>query len=454
MIENTTIVAPATANGVGAIALIRLSGLEAIAIVSKIFKGKSLHSQASHTTHFGKIMDAEVLIDEVLVTIFKAPHSYTAENVVEISCHGSPYIVEKIITLCIKNGATLAQPGEYTQRAFLNGQLDLSQAEAVADIIASQNESMHRVAMQQMRGGFSKKLQDLRDQLIHFVALIELELDFAEEDVEFANRTQLNTLISHITEECHTLIQSFELGNVIKNGIPTAIVGKPNVGKSTLLNTLLNEERAIVSPIAGTTRDSIEEEITIKGIKFRLIDTAGLRTTTDTIEALGVQRAMDKIAQAMLVLYIFDASETNTTELKDIYNTLKTKANAKAKILLIANKADIIATEPTPFTGSEIISISAKNNINIDILTNKILDTVPTLPPNTVVITNIRHVAALKDTIHYLEKVQTGLQNNLTSDWLSADIREALKQLGSITGAVDIDADILGTIFGKFCIGK
>ena len=453
-----TIVALATPSGVGAIAVIRLSGPAAITLTNKIFKGKNLELLPSHTLHFGTLKDGDLLIDEVLVSLFVAPHSYTKENVVEISCHGSNYIIESIIKLCIKNGARAAKPGEFTLRAFLNGSLDLSQAEAVADLIASGSKSSHQLAMQQMRGGFSNELKNLREQLVYFASMIELELDFGEEDVEFANRDQLKKLILDIAKVIARLIQSFEMGNVIKNGVPVAIVGKPNVGKSTLLNVLLNEERAIVSEIAGTTRDTIEDEITLNGVRFRFIDTAGIRETVDIIEAKGVERTFEKIKQAAIVLYLFDPRETSEEELQQIIADLKQSNINNSKLLLVVNKADdetVNNSSQTFADADQFIFISAKEKLNIDTLLEQLQNAANVNVVNTdeVIVSNIRHLEALQKTEAALSRVLNGIDNPITSDFLAADIKQALYFIGEITGEITTD-DLLETIFSKFCIGK
>lgn len=448
-----TIVALATPNGIGAIGVIRLSGPEAIQIINSVFKGKDLTRQASHTIHFGTIRDGGNIIDEVLVSLFIAPQSYTKENVVEISCHGSSYIIDAIIKLLIKQGARLAKPGEFTLRAFLNGGLDLSQAEAVADLIASNSKASHQLALQQMRGGFSHELKLLREQLIHFASMIELELDFSEEDVEFANRDDLKKLILHIHQIIFKLIQSFDLGNVIKNGVPVVIAGKPNVGKSTLLNALLNEERAIVSEIAGTTRDTVEDEMTIKGIRFRFIDTAGIRETQDIIEAKGVERTFEKIKSSAIVLYLFDSSETRDEELAQIIKDLKavTEEN-NSTLLLVSNKSDI---HPLVNQRDDILEISAKEKLNLEKLEKALLDAVNLNQINSdeVIISNIRHLEALKKTDEALNRVLYGIDHPITSDFLALDIKQALHYLGEIVGIVTTD-DLLDNIFSKFCIGK
>lgn len=449
-----TIVALATPTGAGAIGVIRLSGDDAIRICNDVFRGKDLLQQESHTIHFGTIHDNGVLVDEVLVSLFIAPRSYTKENVVEISCHGSSYIIDKLIRLFVSKGARPAKPGEFTMRAFLNGQLDLSQAEAVADLIASSSEASHKVAMQQMRGGFSNELKQLREELIHFASLVELELDFSEEDVEFANRDQMKTLIEKIVLVLKKLIHSFELGNVIKKGVPVVIAGKPNVGKSTLLNALLNEERAIVSDIAGTTRDTIEDEITIQGINFRFIDTAGIRDTEDIIEAKGVEKTFEKIQSSAIILYLYDAGETHGEELSQIITELEviTQKN-NSQLLLVANKSDKSdAIHKTIYP--ESLSISALQGIGIKELEQKLLDMIHyTENANETILTNIRHVEALQKTSDALERVLYGIDNPVTSDFLAMDIKQALHYLGEITGAISTD-DLLENIFSKFCIGK
>lgn len=453
-IKEETIVALATPNGVGAIGVIRLSGPDAILIANSVFKGKDLTRQESHTIHFGQIMDGDLLLDEVLVSLFVAPRSYTRENVVEISCHASNYIIESIIKLLIKKGARSAKPGEFTLRAFLNGQLDLSQAEAVADLIAANSKASQQVAMQQLRGGFSNQLQALREQLVNFASLVELELDFSEEDVEFANRGQLKQLIHNIVRVVGQLIQSFELGNVIKNGVNTVIAGRPNAGKSTLLNALLNEERAIVSHIPGTTRDTIEEVLNINGINFRLIDTAGIREATDAIEQIGVQRTMEKISQSALLIYVFDAAEINIEELN---NDLENLQKPGVTMLVVANKADLLNEEQLlslPHTQSAII-ISAKQKQHIDELKDKIYSSAVKhqLSDDETLVTNVRHLEALQKTETALIRLLEGIDTHVTSDFLAMDIKQALHYLGEITGTVTTD-DLLDNIFSKFCIGK
>jgi len=447
-----TIVALATPSGTGAIGVIRLSGPDAIAIANSTFKGKDLTKQASHTIHFGNIVDDDMILDEVLVSLFVAPRSYTRENVVEISCHGSNYIIESIIKLLIKKGARLAKAGEFTLRAFMNGQMDLSQAEAVADLIASNSKASQQVALQQLRGGFSNQLQSLREQLVQFASLIELELDFAEEDVEFANRDQLKKLIHDIVRVISALVQSFELGNAIKQGVNTVIAGRPNAGKSTLLNALLNEERAIVSHIPGTTRDTIEEVLNINGINFRLIDTAGIREATNAIEKIGVERTMEKIAQSALVIYVYDAATLTTDELNSDLDKLRKR---DVTILTVANKADLLLPEKLEELAQlNTLTISAKEKTSINDLRSKIYHSAikEQLDGNETLVTNIRHLEALQRTEEALANVLRGI-DSVTSDFLSMDIKQALHYLGEITGVVTTD-DLLDNIFSKFCIGK
>jgi tRNA modification GTPase len=449
-----TIVALATSPGSqGAIAVIRVSGADAITLVNSVFKGKDLRKQASHTIHFGTIREGEKIIDEVLVSLFVGPNSYTKENSVEISTHNSKYIIERVINLLIRKGGRAARPGEFTLRAFLNGGLDLSQAEAVADLIASNSAASHQVAMQQMRGGFSDQLKKLREDLVHFASLIELELDFAEEDVEFANRDQLKSLIQKIYAVIQKLISSFEQGNVLKNGVPVVIAGKPNVGKSTLLNALLNEERAIVSDIAGTTRDTIEDEINIKGITFRFIDTAGIRETLDIIEAKGVERTREKMKQARLIIYLFDPTQD---EIEAVQEQISDVKELNIPFVTIINKSDLLSDEQRlKYKELNPIYISAKEQIGIEELKDELLNQVNLSNINTddIMVTNIRHVEALQNTQTALEKVLYGIDNPVTSDFLAMDIRQALHHLGEITGTVTTD-DLLENIFSKFCIGK
>lgn len=452
MYNSDTIIALSTPPGSGAIGVIRLSGTDAISLVNEVFAGKNLTKQASHTLHFGLIKNGESIIDEVVAGLFVAPKSYTKENVVEISCHGSNYIIQQIINLLIHKGARAAKPGEFTLRAFLNGAFDLSQAEAVADLIASDSKASHDVALQQMRGGFSNELKNLREQLIHFASMIELELDFAEEDVEFANRDQLRNLVSILNNHISILISSFEVGNVIKNGVPIVIAGKPNVGKSTLLNALLNEERAIVSDIAGTTRDTIEDELNINGVIFRFIDTAGIRDTADIIEAKGVQRTLEKMKQAKLIIYMADAGQSYT----EIAEQVKGLQKLNIPYLVLLNKADLLNQQQREeLTQLDVQFISAREKLGIDELKTTLLDKVNLHHINTAetLVTNIRHVEALKQTETALQRVMTNIDNPVTSDFLAMDIKQALHYLGEITGQVTTD-DLLENIFMKFCIGK
>lgn len=450
-----TIIALATPQGVGAIAVIRLSGKNAIKATNAVFFGKNLEEVPSHTIHFGTIRDGEKIIDEVLVSVFKAPRSFTKENVVEISTHGSSYIINQVLKLFVRKGIRLAKPGEFTQRAFLNGQFDLAQAEAVADLIHADSETSHQAALNQMRGGFSSEIQELRNQLIHFASMIELELDFVEEDVEFASRDDLRKLVERILRIVEELILSFDLGNVIKNGVPTVIAGKPNAGKSTLLNALLNEEKAIVSDIAGTTRDFIEDEISIGGVIFRFIDTAGLRETTDTIEAIGVSRTQEKMKTASLILYLFDLSDTDLVEINRDINKLE---NLGVPFLKVANKTDKAKTniiselkEKHPDT----IFISAGKKENLEGLKARVLELVnlDKFRTGNTIVTNVRHYDSLTKTRESLLDVLTGLDNLVTNDFLAMDIRRSLHYLGEITGQVTTD-DLLANIFSKFCIGK
>jgi len=456
MITDETIVALSTPPGSGAIGVIRLSGKDAITITNSVFSGKDLLAQPTHTLHFGLIKDGDIVIDEVVVSLFVGPKSYTKENVVEISCHGSNYIIHQIINLLIKKGASAAKPGEFTLRAFLNGAMDLSQAEAVADLISSDSQAAHSVAMNQLRGGFSTELNVLREQLIHFASMIELELDFSEEDVEFANRDQLQELINNITIVLNKLIRSFELGNVIKEGINTVIAGRPNAGKSTLLNALLNEDRAIVSEIAGTTRDTIEEVLNINGINFRLIDTAGIREATDTIEAIGVEKTMQKISHAAVLVYLFDVVNMTAREIHEDINSLYRPGFV---FVAVANKMDLTYTDRIKELDLpldiQFVSISAKENIGIESLKELLYDAVvgDKLSESHTLVTNIRHVEALRRTQESLHSVSEGLINPVTSDFLATDIKQALYYLGEITGKVTTD-DLLENIFSKFCIGK
>ncbi len=459
---NDTIVALATPSGAGAIAVIRVSGPEAIKIVAPLFKAKSnknIQDQPSHTLHLGNLVDGARILDEVLISIFHGPRSYTGEHTIEISCHGSSYIQQEIILLLIKKGCRAAEAGEFTLRAFLNGKMDLSQAEAVADLISSENQASHQLAMQQMRGGFSDEIQKLRQELLDFASLIELELDFAEEDVEFANRDEFMRLVAKIQNVLKKLIDSFAVGNVIKNGIPVAIVGEPNVGKSTLLNALLNEERAIVSEIAGTTRDSIEDEISIGGVGFRFIDTAGIRETQDVIEGLGIKRTFEKIAQAQVVVFLLNADmfKVQGSKFKVEIEKIQNKFPQKP-LLIVANKTDKLSEAEISNLKSQIsnlISISAKENIGVDELKTKLLEFVNLgeLRNNNAIVTNSRHYNALLSALEEINKVQEGLNTNLSGDLLAIDIRQALYHFGEITGEVTND-ELLGNIFANFCIGK
>lgn len=451
-----TIVALSTPQGIGAIGIIRLSGARAIEICNIVFQGKNLENEASHTLHFGKIVDDQKnIIDEVLVSLFKAPHSYTGENIVEISCHGSPFILQRVIELLLLKGARNAEPGEFTLRAFLNKKLDLSQAEAVADLIASDSNASHNLAMQQMRGGFAKIIGELRTELINFAALIELELDFGEEDVEFANREHLILLINKLQNIITPLIESFQLGNVIKNGVSTVIAGRPNAGKSTLLNALLQEERAIVSEIAGTTRDTIEESLVIDGIVFRLIDTAGIREATNTIEHLGIEKTFQKIKQSSIIVYVFDCTEL--TE-KEVQNDLAQLHAGEIPIVIIGNKMDLLSETPkSKFPNLDIHFIAAKASQNIHGLKTILHDIVlnnKSAGANSTIISNLRHYDALTKAHQSLDTVKSGINNRLSGELISMDLKEALNALGTITGEIDVDQDILGAIFGKFCIGK
>ncbi len=466
MVSQETIVALATPSGSGAISIIRLSGVNAIEIISQIFESvskKNIHKQKSHTIHLGQIIDGNKTIDQVLVSLFKGPNSYTGENVVEISCHGSIFIQQQIIQLCLRKGAKMAQAGEFTLRAFLNGKLDLSQAEAVADLIASENEASHQIAMQQMRGGFSNEIVKLRQELLNFASLIELELDFAEEDVEFADRTQFNELLNRIEFVLKRLIDSFAIGNVIKNGIPVAIVGEPNVGKSTLLNALLNEERAIVSDIAGTTRDTIEDELVIDGIGFRFIDTAGIRETKDVVESIGIQKTFEKIEQAQVVILLLDAKELQVSGLKFQVEMEKIKNKFPQKpLVVILNKVDLLSADDVETIRQKLetlklklITISAKQKLGIDTLKKTLLSFVNTgaLRNNETIVTNSRHYDSLLKALEEIQKVKWGMESGISSDLLAIDIRQALYYFGEITGEVTND-ELLGNIFANFCIGK
>ena len=445
-----TIVALATPSGLGAIGVIRISGPDTISIVDSMFHGIALSDVPSHTVHFGTIRaEDNEIIDEVLISIFKGPKSYTKEDVIEVSTHGSPYIIRRVIRLLLSGGARLAEPGEFTQRAFLNGRFDLAQAEAVADLIASENAGMQQHAMKQMRGGVSGEISSLRTQLIHFASMIELELDFAEEQVSFADRNEFKRLLTKLYDRIDKLIDSFGYGNALKNGIQLVIAGKPNVGKSTLLNALLNEDRAIVTEIPGTTRDVIEEVITIKGMTFRLTDTAGLRETTDPVEAIGVSRSKERMKQAMLIVYLLDL--TNET-MESIATQAKELEEGGTPFLLVGNKSDRVPS----VRDEQLLTISAKEGRHLDKLMAAVFDALDldSMRAYPTILTNSRHHEELIKTRAALEKAEEGLANGLSGDLLAFELRTALKHLGNITGDIDVDRDILGTIFSTFCIGK
>lgn len=447
-----TIAAPATASGMAAIAVIRISGAQAIEIVNKLFPSKNLLAQPSHTLHVGSLVYRNKILDEVVVALFKQPTSYTGENVVEISCHGSPYIQQQILQALAEEGVRMAKPGEFTQRAFLNGKIDLVQAEAVADLIASNTEASKNAALHYLRGGFSQTLHQLREQLVQFSSLIELELDFSQEDVEFANRSQLQALIRTLQTTTRQLLDSFALGNVVKNGVQVAIVGKPNAGKSTLLNALLQENRAIVSEIPGTTRDTIEEVINIEGILFRFIDTAGIRTHTyDAIESIGMQRSYEKMKQADVVLYLFDVHEGGAKELEEIKVKLL-EAGVK-HFLLIGNKIDV--PHYSQHAEEKVLYISAKNGTNIEFLKKELVQLIVqgNIHTESTIVTNARHYEALQQLYEALNDVQQAMHDNLPGDLIALDIRRALHYLGILTGSVSVEEQ-LDFIFSKFCIGK
>ena len=462
MIKTDTIIALATPPGIGAISVIRLSGKDSITISNKLFKSinnVSLINQNTHTISLGYIIDSNITIDKVLISVFKAPRSYTGENIVEISCHGSVFIQQKIIDLFTSNGCRLADPGEFTLRAFLNGKMDLSQAESVADLISSNCESSHKIAMDHMRGGFSNDIKLLREELLNFASLIELELDFSEEDVEFANMKAFEDLLVKIISTLKNLIDSFSLGNVIKEGIPISIVGEPNTGKSTLLNSILNEDKAIVSDIAGTTRDSIEDEIVINGINFRFIDTAGIRTTEDEIESIGIRKTFENINKSNIVMYVIDSSKVNSSNL-DIYKSNIDKIisdYSEKHILLLANKIDLskISFIEENFSDYNLISISAKDNLNIDKVKTKISSFIELgiVNNSSSVVTNSRHFSVLNNALSEVQNVYSGMQDGISSDLLAVDVRQALYHFGELTGEITND-ELLGNIFSKFCIGK
>lgn len=463
MIYNDIICAISTPSGMGALAIIRLSGTGCISLTDKIFKspsGKKLADTAPNTVHFGQIIDNDEILDEVLVSVFHAPHSFTGEESVEISCHGSVYIQQKLLELFLTIGARLAQAGEFTQRAFKNGKFDLSQAEAVADLIASESKASHRVAMNQMRGGFARKLALLRDKLLHFASLIELELDFSEEDVEFANRNQLFDLTINIEKEIETLADSFRMGNAIKSGIPVAIIGETNAGKSTLLNLLLNEDKAIVSDIHGTTRDVIEDIVNINGVTFRFIDTAGIRQTSDVIESMGIERTYQKIEQASIVIWMIDL--TTSIEKIELLASLLTPKLIDKNLIILFNKADLLTVAQQekfnsilPDLEATRLFISAKQHKNTNQLQELLVNTasIPSIGEDDVIVTNMRHYEALKKALEAILRVKEGLELDITHDFLAQDIRECMFYLGEITGQISTD-EILGNIFSKFCIGK
>ncbi len=464
MIKEDIICAVSTASGMGAIAVIRLSGEGCIALVERIYKspsGKQLQEVAANTVHFGQIVEKGEIVDEVLVTVFHAPHSFTGEESVEIDCHGSMYIQQRLLKLLVDTGARLATPGEFTQRAFLNGKMDLSQAEAVADLIASSSAASHRMAISQMKGGFSAELMKLRAELLRITSLLELELDFSEEDVEFADRSELLRLAGNIEVLLERLCRSFSLGNVIKNGVPVAIVGNTNVGKSTLLNALLQEEKAIVSDIAGTTRDVIEDTINLNGITFRFIDTAGIRTTSDEIENMGIERTFSKISQASVVLLLTDL-QRGAESFEEYYCEVKKHLADSAELIVVLNKTDQVDDLLTPqetirfFTsGEKIIPISARTGFNLEVLIHELTDVVNLneLNSSDVIVSNVRHYEALRQAHLAVERVISGLSSGLSGEFVSQDIRECLHYLGEITGEITTD-EVLGNIFKNFCIGK
>ncbi|WMX16039.1 tRNA uridine-5-carboxymethylaminomethyl(34) synthesis GTPase MnmE [Aureispira sp. CCB-E] len=464
-----TIVALATPAGSGAIGIVRLSGNQAISITNEVFQAKDLQQVDSHTIHLGYIRDEQnKIIDQALVSVFKNPHSYTKEDVIEVSCHGSRYIQQQLIELFIRKGARMAREGEFTLRAFLNGQMDLSQAEAVADLIAAESESAHQLALSQMRGGFSDQIKELRSELIHFASMIELELDFGEEDVEFANREKLQELVQQIVRIIKRLLDSFQLGNAIKHGVHTVLAGRPNAGKSTLLNALLNEERAIVSDIAGTTRDTIEEILNIQGVQYRLIDTAGIREATDQIEAIGVEKTLEQVAKSAILIYVYDQTTLSPLEAQA---DLQKLATADMNIIVVANKADLHSQNQAPSSLEEndtlekvtqnlttpytTLSLSAKDKTQIDQLKQLLFDLVASgqLQQDSSIVSNSRHYEALQSALQSLDAVLEGLEIGISNDFLAMDIRHALNYLGEITGEISTD-DLLGNIFSSFCIGK
>jgi tRNA modification GTPase len=447
-----TICALSTPQGVGGIAVVRVSGKAAWEIVGKLFS-KPLQPEQKRKALFGCVYDGKEILDEVVVTLFQGPHSFTGEDVVEIACHGSRYVQQRMLQLLQENGCRMATAGEYTMRAYLNGRMDLSRAEAVGDVIASESAAAHKQAVHQMRGGFSKEIESLRERLIHFASLLELELDFSEEDVEFADRTQLLNLLNEILKVVVQLRDSFQLGNAIKNGVPVAIVGAPNAGKSTLLNALLNEERAIVSDIAGTTRDTVEEVLNVEGIQFRFIDTAGIRETTDTIEQLGIARSMEKVGLAQLVLLLVDVSNTSQPTLNEMLASIHANARQDARVLVVFNKIDANPNFELKVEGSSL-NISAKSGEGIEGLRSWLVESfAPLLNDSDTVVTNARHFESLRLASLSLEEVLNGMTLGVPSDLLTVDIRKTLYHLSEITGSISAD-DILHSIFGKFCIGK
>ena len=448
-----TICALATPMGTGAIGVIRISGPKAISIVSDCFKGKNLNEVPTHTLHLGKMMDGKEIVDEVLAAVFRAPKSYTGDHTIELSGHGSPYILQRILELLVKNGCRMAQPGEFTLRAFLNKKLDLSQAEAVADLIASSSSESHRTAMNQMRGGFSKQILDLKERLVNFASLIELELDFSEEDVEFASRPELKNLVSNIVEIISVLLESFKYGNAIKNGIPTVIAGKPNAGKSTLLNALIKDDRAIVSDIAGTTRDVIEESFVIKGVSFRLIDTAGIRKdSVDVIENIGIEKTFERIQKASIIMYMFDASTTDENSLQE---ELAQFDEINAVIVPVANKTDLPEAKNQSYNAElNVIPISCKTSTGLELLEERLVEIIEKdKVKNDIIITNLRHYEALNNARESLRAVLGSMESGRSGELLAFDIRKGIFHLGEITGDISTD-DLLANIFSKFCIGK
>ncbi|UOE39979.1 tRNA uridine-5-carboxymethylaminomethyl(34) synthesis GTPase MnmE [Chryseobacterium suipulveris] len=461
--NNDTICALATANGIGAIGIIRVSGERSFKIVDKVFQGKNLEKVKSHSVHYGFIKDENEVIDEVMVSVFHSPKTFTTENSVEISFHGSPHIAKKILEVLIKNGARMAKAGEFTMRAFMNGRIDLSQAESIADLIASENEASRKVALNQLKGGISNEISNLRGDLLNFTSLVELELDFAEEDVEFADRSALNKLLNKIEDKLSSLIDSFQYGNAIKNGVDVAIIGKPNAGKSTLLNALLKEERAIVSDIAGTTRDTIEEILHIKGTAFRFIDTAGIRETTDKIEAIGVQKAKEKISTAKILLYLYDEFDSEPHEVIDF---VKTFWREDLKIILLHNKIDLsggyfendfdkkVKAELFPKFTNSIIGVSAKEGTSVEAIKNELVEYIEDIKTSeNTVITNQRHYESLQKSLESVKRVKSAISQSFHTELLAYELRYALEHLGEISGEFTND-EVLGNIFSKFCIGK